>query len=263
MGQNDRIDVGMLFIDLTVQLYRTAGFLSQFLILPVDAHQILGLQIFSILAVRVDDKAVVIQALGIGSLGAGEQLLVISAMNQIAHIPAGGLFLAGNLVGDKLVHFEYLFVFIPGNLLIRQGGGLSDTGSLNFQTGTEIQRLKGFESIGHGICSNYNAVIFQHNGVEPFFELLRNLLSQIRTSGQSIFGDGDIAAGELHVGDDAGVGNLANDGVGHQCRRMCMEHSPQIRTHLIDFLMERILRGRFMYTLYGSVGFDAHDVVAG
>ena len=63
MGDHDRIDMGMLFIDVSVQRNRAAGYFAGFHHAVVNADEILFVKVFSIQTVRGYKEAVFSQPL--------------------------------------------------------------------------------------------------------------------------------------------------------------------------------------------------------
>lgn len=263
MGDDNGIDVGMETVNLPVQLNGAAGLLAHFLVIPFNAHQAFRLQVFPVLPMGIDEEGFPIQPLGKGPLGAGEKLLVIGAVDQGSHVPPGGLFKACDFVGHKLVHLKLLAVLVPGDFLVGKGGGFADAVGLNFQPGAEVQRLKGLEAVEQGVSAYHNAVVFQDNGVEVLFEFLRYLVPQVGAAREAVFGNPDIPAGEFYIGDNVGIGNLTDDGIGHQRGGMGVKNRPQVGANLVYLLVKGVLGRGLVVAADGPVRMDADNILPG
>ena len=223
MGDDDGIDLRMLIIDCLMQHGGAAGNLAQLTHAVLDAHDVLRLQILSVLVIGRDQEGAVAQAHGEGALRAGEQALVIGAVDQFAQLAATGALLAGDGAGDELVHLVINAALRHADLGFGQRASLAQLRGVDFETTAEVQRFEGHERAEQILRAADDAVVFQQHGVVALFELVGDVCAQLRAAGHLVLRHAHVAADLAGVGDQIGVGNLAGETERHQRRRMGMD----------------------------------------
>ena len=130
------------------------------------------------------------------------------------------------------------------------------------RAGAELKGLESLVSVGDVIPGDNYSVVFHDDGlvVRVFLELGHDLLSKKLASREGIFSESDRAAGRARLRDYARVRDLVDHAECHQSRRVGVDHRMNMRVHLVDGLVERVLGGRSVRTYDGSVGLHTHDV---
>jgi len=225
-------------VDALVEQRRSAGRLARLAHAGLDAHQVLDVQVFAVLHVGRNQERAVRQALREGALGAGEQFLVVGAVDQLAHVAARRALLAGEAAGHEGVQRRVRFGAVELDLGVGQRPGLAQLVGVDFEPPAEVQRLKGHERAEHVAAAADHAVVLEQHRVVPLFKLQRDVAAELFAAGQVVLRHAHLAADQRRVGQQADVWDLARQREGHQRRRVCVDDAPEIRAHPIDLAVE-------------------------
>ena len=126
----------------------------------------------------------------------------------------------------------------------------------------EVQRLEALECLEQGVAGAAGAVVLKENSTVPFGKRLRDIVPKRLAAGNFIRSAADSSANRLRIWEDGCVGNLSCDGEADQCWWMGVDHGADVRTELVDVLVEGEFAGGPVGTENVALGGDAHDVLA-
>ena len=250
-------------VDVLVEQHGPAGGLARLAPAILDPHQIARLHVLPVDVVGSDDEGAPIDALREGPLGAGEELLVAGAPDELAHLAPHLPLPTAVPARRELVHADVMVVIAEQHVPLAEADGRADPPGGDLQPRAVVESLEGLERPGQIGPAHHHAVVFQHHGPTPPGEDPGDLLAQVGAAGQAISSHPDLTADQPHVGDEQSVWDLADDGKSDQRRRVGMDHGVDVRPSLVDPLVERELHRRRVGPGHPTVRTHVHDVVAG
>ena len=129
------------------------------------------------------------------------------------------------------------------NLLLAEVLRLSQSLGVQNSAGAKLKGLEPLVSVSDVITGYHDSVVLHNDGlvVRVLLELSHDFLAQKLASRKGIFSESDRTAGLARLRDDACVRHLMNHTECDQSRRMRVDHRMNMRVHLVDGLVERVL----------------------
>ena len=150
-----------------------------------------------------------------------------------------------------------------GYLSVGKGAGLAQFLGVDLQPAAEIKSLERHKRVEQVRRPADHAVVFQYHGVVAFRKLFGDVLAQLLAAGNIVLCHGDLAAHQVGVGHQMGVGDLPRERERDQRRGMGVHDAVKVGAQFIDLLMERQFDGGLVGAQNSAVGFYAVDVGAG
>ena len=193
--------------------------------------------------------------------GADHQPLLITASDELAELLAQLFLEAGDwsVAVGRRVHRGRPGA---GGVLVVEVADVAEEARLDDGLGGEFQGLEPLEGVLKVGAAGHDAVVFEHDAIEPAGERRGDVPAECLAAGQRIGREADFAADPAGLGQEPGVGDAAADAERDERDGVGVDDRAEVGPGGVNRAVEGELRRGAVRAVDRAVGADANDVVA-